>query len=167
MSAPDRTPHPLVALVVDDSPDTADSLAELLQIHGHAVKVALSGECALQVVAQDVPDVVFLDIRMPGMDGFRAAELIRRHCAGGKQPLLIAVTGCGSEEDHVRSTGAGFDLHLVKPVDPAVLVGMMERFRQVMAPTIPVEELELPPEEPPNTWHEDRSLRVTALTLRE
>jgi CheY-like chemotaxis protein len=157
-------PHPLAVLVVDDSPDAANSLAELLSLHGHAVAVALGGEEALERLAEQVPDVVLLDIRMPGMDGYAAAERIRERCAGGrKRPLLVAVTGCGSEADRARSTRAGFDLHMVKPVDPAVLVGMMERFRQLLAPPIPAEELDAPEDDPPDGPRYSRSGECCAL----
>ncbi|MBN8908839.1 MAG: response regulator, partial [Rhodospirillales bacterium] len=145
MALTDRTRHPLAVLVVDDSQDTADSLAELLRHYGHAVRVALDGASALQCVTEEVPDVIFLDIMMPILDGCQVAERVRRLCAGGRQPLLIAVTGCWSEADRFRSTGAGFDLHMVKPVDPALLVGMTERFRRLLAPSIPAGELESPP----------------------
>jgi CheY-like chemotaxis protein len=130
-----------MVLVVDDSVDAADSLAELLRHYGHTVRVAHNGESALRNVAAEVPDVVFLDILMPGPDGCAVAQHIRAYCAGGKQPLIVAVTGCGTEADRLRSAGAGFDLHLVKPVDPAVLVGLTERFRRLLAPAIPVDEL--------------------------
>lgn len=151
MDKTDGHRHPLAVLVVDDSPDAANSLAELLSLHGHAVTVALGGEAALARLAEQVPDVVLLDIRMPGMDGYRVAELIKERCAAaGKRPLLVAVTGCGSEADRARSTRAGFDLHMVKPVDPAVLVGMMERFRHLLAPPIPAENLDLPEDDPPD-----------------
>jgi CheY-like chemotaxis protein len=136
-------PYPLSVLVVDDSIDCAESLAELLRMYGHTARVAFDGEAALQSVADDPPDVVFLDILMPpGPDGCEVARRVRVQCAGrGKQPLLIAVTGCGTDADRLRSAGAGFDLHLVKPVDPAALVGMTERFRRLLAPPIPVGEL--------------------------
>jgi DNA-binding response OmpR family regulator len=137
-------------LVVDDSSDTADSLAELLNFHGHAVRVAFDGAGALRSVAAAVPDIVFLDIRLPDLDGCEVAERIRKLCAGGgKQPLLVAVTGCGTEADRLRSAGAGFDLHLVKPVAPGVLVGLTERFRRLLAPSIPADELDPPAEDEP------------------
>jgi CheY-like chemotaxis protein len=132
---------PLSVLVVDDSADTAHSLADLLRLYGHAVRVELDGHRALLSAERDVPDVVFLDICMPGLDGFQVAESLRSRCGGGKQPLVIAVTGAASETDRLRSAGAGFDLHLVKPVDPGILVGMMERFRRLLAPSIPAADV--------------------------
>lgn len=151
MSLQDPTPHPLVVLVVDDSSDTAESVAELLSLQGHVVRVAFEGEAALASVAADPPDVVLLDIRMPGADGWAVARAIRGRCAcSGKRPFLVAVTGCGLDADRRHSAEAGFDLHLVKPVDPAVLVGLLERFRRLLAPPTPATDLPPPPGEPPD-----------------
>ena len=118
-------PSTLTVLVVDDEPDTADSTAELLALNGFAVTAAYGGKAALRAVAGDLPDVVLLDLRMPGMDGHELAGRL-----AGRGPLLVAVTGCCGEEDRRMSEAAGIDLHLVKPVDPAVLVGLLGRYRQ-------------------------------------
>jgi CheY-like chemotaxis protein len=151
MSTQHPSPHPLTVLVVDDSADTVESVAELLTLRHHAVRTALDGESALRSVAADPPDVVLLDIWMPGLDGWAVARLIRERCAGaGKCPLLVAVTGSGSDAARLRSVEAGFDLHMVKPVDPAFLLGLMERFRQILAPSIPADELGLLREDPPH-----------------
>ncbi len=151
MSQPDHSRHPLSILVVDDFADTAESEVDLLATQGHAVRVALDGEDALRCVAEQRPDVILLDIRMPKLDGLAVARLIRERCAGsGKQPIIVAVTGCSSELDRQRSAEAGFDLHLVKPVDPALLIGVLERFRRLLAPPTPAAELDPPPEEPPD-----------------
>lgn len=150
MSMHPHTPYPLSVLVVDDSPDTAESEVDLLSISGHRVRVALDGEEALRCVDAERPDVVLLDIRMPGLDGHSVARLIRERCAGrGKQPIIVAVTGCDREADRRHSADAGFDLHLVKPVDPALLVGLLERFRRLLAPPTPASELDPPSEDPP------------------
>src|SRR4051794_458459 len=109
--------EPLVALsvlVVEDQPDAAQSLAELLTLHGHCVSVALSGADALRSVEVRTPDVVLLDIGLPGMDGWAVARRLRAQ-ARGKQPVVVAVTGYGAEADRWRSADAGIDLHLVKP----------------------------------------------------
>jgi CheY-like chemotaxis protein len=161
MSTPNPTRHALAILVVDDSCDTADSLAELLRLSGHTVATAYDGASALRSVAAAVPDVVFLDIRMPGLSGYDVVAQIRASCSGGRRPLLIAVTGGGSAEDRRRSAGAGFDLHLVKPVDPAVLLGMTDRFREFFAPTIPAADLDQTSDESPDfdphlTWSGER-----------
>jgi CheY-like chemotaxis protein len=151
MPTSDQPRHVLAVLVVDDSLDTAESEADLLAYQGHAVRVALNGEDALRCVDAQAPDVVLLDIRLPGMDGYAVAHQIRERCEVlGKRPFIVAVTGCGSELDRQRSTEAGFDLHLVKPVDPALLVGVLERFRRLLAPSIPVADLDPPTEEPPD-----------------
>jgi CheY-like chemotaxis protein len=77
---------------------------------------------------------VLLDLLMPGMDGYDLARRLRGRAAG-KRPLLVAVSGCASPDDHRKSAQAGIDLHLDKPVDPGVLVGVLRRFERVLAPT--------------------------------
>src|SRR6185312_16444520 len=99
------------------------STAELLTLCGHVVRVTGCGEDALRDAAARPPDVVLLDIGLPGMNGWEVARRLRDQ-ATGKQPLVVAVTACATEEDQWRSAGAGFDLHLVKPVEPAMLVGL-------------------------------------------
>jgi two-component system, OmpR family, response regulator len=148
---PAHTPYPLLVLVVDDSPDQVETEVDLLSIQGHRVRVALNGEDALRCVDAERPDVVLLDIRLPGLTGLDVARLIRERCAGrGKQPIIVAVTGYGSDTDRVLSAAAGFDLHLVKPVDPALLVGLLERFRRLLSPTTPARELAPPPGDLPD-----------------
>jgi PAS domain S-box-containing protein len=114
-------------LVVDDSPDAADSLALLLRLDGQDVRVAYSGPAALAQAGQFHPEVVFLDIGMPGMDGYEVARRLRAGSGLGGA-VLVAVTGWGQEEDRRRSSEAGFNHHLVKPVEPkaleALLVGL-------------------------------------------
>lgn len=163
MSEPSRTPHPLSVLVVDDFADTVESEVELLTFYGHRVRVAFSGAEALRCVAAERPDVVLLDIRMPVLDGFAVARLIRERCAGGKQPILVAVTGCGAEADRRRGAEAGFDLHLTKPVDPALLVGVLERFRRLLTPPVPAVRLAPAPEEPPDRSFGSALVRLGAL----
>ena len=110
-------------LVVDDNVDGAESLATLLKLLGHEVHVAHDGPAALRATADVRPEVVFLDIGLPGMDGYEVARRIRR--PGRTEALLVALTGYGQEEDRRRSREAGFDHHLVKPVDPAVLEDLL------------------------------------------
>lgn len=111
---------PQRVLVVDDNPDAAESLALLLRLDGHAVRVAHDGPTALAAVETEPPDVVFLDIGMPVMDGYAVARRIRQQpCLG--QVRLVALTGWGQEDDRRRSQEAGFDAHLVKPADPRAL----------------------------------------------
>ncbi|HTU16997.1 MAG TPA: response regulator [Gemmataceae bacterium] len=107
-------------LVVDDKPDAADSLALLLQLSSQDVRATYDGLSALTQAEAFRPDLVFLDIGMPGMDGYEVARRLRRQ-AGLENVLLVALTGWGQEEDRRRSQEAGFDRHLIKPVEPKVL----------------------------------------------
>jgi CheY-like chemotaxis protein len=111
-------------LVVDDNVDSAFTMATLLSLQGHDVRTAHDGMQALQEVNRFHPDVAILDIGMPKLNGYAVAKRIRERM-NEAQPLLIAVTGWGQEEDRQRSSAAGFDHHLVKPVDPAVLTSLL------------------------------------------
>jgi PAS domain S-box-containing protein len=111
---------PRRVLVVDDNRDAADSLAMLLRLLGADVRIVYGGPEALGVLEEFLPDVVLLDIGMPGMDGHEVARRIRQVPALQKV-LLIAMTGWGQEEDRRRSTDAGFDYHLIKPADVGAL----------------------------------------------
>jgi CheY-like chemotaxis protein len=112
-------------LIVDDSKDTVDSLAMLLRLNGHAVSTADSGPTGLQAALSENPDVVLLDLGLPGIDGFEVARRIREKT---DQPMLIAMTGYGQTEDQQRSRAAGFTYHLVKPVDPVKLLNLLIEF---------------------------------------
>jgi signal transduction histidine kinase len=101
-------------LVVDDNRDAADSLALLLQVQGHEVQIAYDGEQALQVAAGFPADLVLLDIGLPLMNGFEVARRLRSR---GSAARLVALSGYGQPEDVRQSREAGFDAHLVKPVD--------------------------------------------------
>jgi signal transduction histidine kinase/ActR/RegA family two-component response regulator len=109
---------PKRVLVVDDNEDAASSLAEVLRLDGHVVEAVYSARQALQCMATFGPEVVLLDIGLPEMDGYQVARKIR---AMGGAVRLIALTGYGQAEDKVRTTSAGFDAHVVKPVDFASL----------------------------------------------
>lgn len=128
------TGRPLSVLVVDDDADTAQSTADLLAHYGHAARVALGGEAGLEAAAADPPDVVLLDLRMPRVDG---CELARRLAGrpAPRPPVVVAVTGCATAADRARAAAAGVHLFLVKPVEPALLIGMMRRFKDALAPT--------------------------------
>jgi PAS domain S-box-containing protein len=116
VEAPPPT-SPRHVLVVDDNADAAASLAVLLRLEGHDARVAHSGPSALEMVERSLPDVVFLDIGMPGMDGYEVARRLRaQHGAAGLK--LVALTGWGQEHDRQRARDAGFDHHLTKPVAP-------------------------------------------------
>jgi CheY-like chemotaxis protein/anti-sigma regulatory factor (Ser/Thr protein kinase) len=116
-SRPTVTPNRrLRVLIVDDSQDSARSLARVLKLWGHETRVAHDGQTALDSIVSESFDVIFLDIGLPGMNGYQVGELIReRHGMAG--PLIVALTGYGQEEDLSRSRSAGFDDHLVKPVN--------------------------------------------------
>jgi len=107
-------------LIVDDNVDTADSMAILLTTMGHEVRAAYNGASAVETAEHFRPDVVLLDLGMPGLNGYETAHYIREE-AWGKDTVVVAVTGWGSHADHQRSLDAGFDYHLTKPVDPEVL----------------------------------------------
>ncbi len=111
-------------LVVDDKPDAADSLAMLLRMQGHDVRAVNDGPAALAEAEKFKPELVFLDIGMPGMDGYEVARKLRQQ-PGHERMLLVAVTGWGQEEDRRRSFAAGFDRHLVKPVEPKDLTDLL------------------------------------------
>jgi PAS domain S-box-containing protein len=103
-------------LVVDDNRDSAESIAMLLRLSGHQVDTAHDGRSALALALQDRPEVIVLDIGLPGMSGYDIARQIRSS-PGLEHVRLVAMTGYGQEEDQRRAFGAGFDYHLVKPLD--------------------------------------------------
>jgi PAS domain S-box-containing protein len=111
---------PRRVLVVDDNVDAAESVALLVRLWGHDVRVAYTGPEALQAAEEYQPEVVVLDIGLPGMNGYEVAGRLRQQPRFQKT-LLVAVTGYGQEEDRRRSEEAGFGHHLTKPVDPAAL----------------------------------------------
>jgi PAS domain S-box-containing protein len=117
---------PLRVLVVDDHRDAAESLVILLRLWGHEVQSAHDGPTALAMAAAYRPDAVLLDIGLPGMNGYEVAERLQE-LPGWGNVMLVALTGYGQEEDRRRSRAAGFDRHLIKPVDPASL-------RRLLAP---------------------------------
>jgi CheY-like chemotaxis protein len=107
-------------LVVDDNQDSAETIAMLIELWGHQARIVHNGPAALTEAPDWRPEVVLLDIGLPGIDGYEVARRLRQEpvMAGA---LLIAMTGYGQERDRRMSSEAGFDHHLVKPVDPAVL----------------------------------------------
>jgi len=111
-------------LVVDDNHDAAETLARLMEMWGHDVTIGTSGPEALEHAAQSLPDVVLLDIGMPGMDGFEVARRLRG-LPGGEKLRVIAMTGYGGTEDRRKSAESGIDHHLVKPVDFTALQNLL------------------------------------------
>jgi two-component system CheB/CheR fusion protein len=113
-------------LLVDDNRDAIYILKLLLEMEGHTVFKALDGKSAVEIAAREAPEVVVLDIGLPDMDGYKLARRLRGLAATSKA-LLIAATGFGQQQDRDRSTEAGIDYHLVKPVDLAALRGILQR----------------------------------------
>ena len=120
-------------LIVDDNKDSAESLTLLMRMLGHEVRMAHDGETALEIARQFSPDIVVLDIGLPRLSGLEVARRLR-HDLGLRDTLLIAMTGYGQEEDRRRSQGAGFNAHLVKPVDFGELRELLERFTPAATP---------------------------------
>ena len=119
-------------LVVEDNRDSADSLRLLLELSGHEVAVAYSGHDGVQAAEQYQPEVVLCDIGLPGLDGYGVARKLRDNPTTA-QARLIAVTAYGRDEDRRRSHEAGFELHLVKPVEPAALGKLLAEFQSATA----------------------------------
>jgi len=113
--------------VVDDNVDSTHILQMILNLEGHDTHVARDGNEALLVAAGVMPDVVILDIGLPGLSGYDVARELRarpEHAA----TFLIALTGYGQDDDRRRSAEAGFDVHLVKPVEPEMLRDLLAQF---------------------------------------
>jgi signal transduction histidine kinase/ActR/RegA family two-component response regulator len=118
----------LSVLVVEDNRDSAEMLSDLLQVAGAEVHVAPDGESALALGEQVQPRVILLDIGLPGISGYEVAREVRRS-SWGEQVLIVALTGWGSTQDRVRSKQAGIDRHMVKPVNPDLLLALIAEFR--------------------------------------
>jgi len=127
------SPGPRRILVVDDYPSVAEALMRVLRLGGHNVKIARDGPSALEEVSIDRPDVVLLDIGLPGMDGYEVAQRMR-NLPGMEAIILIALTGYGQDEDRRRSTEAGFDYHVTKPVDATALFRLLSSARGRLEP---------------------------------
>jgi PAS domain S-box-containing protein len=123
-------------LIADDLRDSADSLALLLRLHGHEVRAVYDGDAALKAAEEFRPDIALLDIAMPKRDGYETCRSIRGQ-PWSKGMYIVAVTGWGQQEDRLRAQQAGFDHHLVKPVDPAALVELLAQRPARRAGTAP------------------------------
>jgi CheY-like chemotaxis protein len=110
---------------VDDNPDAADLLSESLRLLGHTLRVAHDGPSALRIAEGFAPDVALLDIGLPVMDGYELARRLREQTACA-DVRLVAITGYGQEADRRRSEAAGFDAHLVKPVQVERVNALLE-----------------------------------------
>jgi CheY-like chemotaxis protein len=115
-------------LVVDDNVDAADSLAELLVQMDQDVQVARDAASAMTLAASFRPEVVFLDLGLPDMDGYQVAELLRSSARPGDPRMkLVALSGYGQDADRRKTRSTGFDLHLVKPADATSLINVLRR----------------------------------------
>jgi CheY-like chemotaxis protein len=119
---------PLRILVIDDNIDAAETLGEYLRMRGHDVRIEHSGAAALDTAATFLPDIAFVDIAMPVMDGYEVARLIRA-LPGLEQVRLVALTGFGRDEDRRKAAAAGFADHVTKPLHPAAVPLLLARSR--------------------------------------
>jgi CheY-like chemotaxis protein len=119
-SKPQAVVMPCRALVVDDNQDAADTLAMILQLLGHATHCISDPHKVVDAVDAFAPDIVFLDIGMPGLSGYDVARRLRSHAANDLL-TLVALTGWGQPEDRRRTAETGFDHHLVKPAELAAI----------------------------------------------
>jgi signal transduction histidine kinase len=117
----------LKVLVIEDNRDASDSLRDMLEIFGYQVELAYTGPLGLEAARKFQPDIVLCDIGLPGMDGYEVAQRLRQEPELGNV-VLVALTGYGQEEDRRKTYEAGFDLHLVKPVDPEKLQNLLETY---------------------------------------
>jgi signal transduction histidine kinase/CheY-like chemotaxis protein len=121
VAGPEAAPRGRDVLLVEDNADARAALCELLEIGGHRVRSAADGPSGLAAALAAPPEIALIDVGLPGIDGYELARRIRAAENGGPRPLLIALTGYGAPEDRQRALDAGFDRHLVKPVDWATL----------------------------------------------
>ncbi len=116
--------HGIRVLVVDDYADNVESMAMLLRLYGHEVETALGGRAALRAARANPPNVVLLDLSMPGVDGYEVARQLRTMFQS--RVVLIALTAHGFEDDKRRCLKAGFDRHFVKPADPVEVEQLLQ-----------------------------------------
>jgi two-component system CheB/CheR fusion protein len=122
----DARPQRQRVLIVDDNVDAADSLRLLLGTEGRQIAVSNDGQSALEQAQSMRPDVIFLDIGLPDIDGYEVARRLRQ-MPGLDGTLIVAMTGYGQPDDLKRSLDAGFDRHLVKPVDPDAIEHLLDQ----------------------------------------
>ncbi len=121
LAEPQSGDDTLRVLIVEDEADTAEALEMILTMMGHQVRTAHSGLAALQTAKDHRPDVILLDIGLPELDGYQVAERLRETPDAMQNVVLVAMTGHGEAKDRQRAVRAGFDHHMVKPVDPRKL----------------------------------------------
>ncbi len=121
-------PGTVGVLIVDDNSDAAESLAICLRMYGYnVIGIATSGPAALELVRAERPDIILLDLGLPGMDGYQIGRSIR---TTRPDCVLVAVTGYGRDEDRARTTEIGFNHHLIKPIDPEVLRDVIDNYQR-------------------------------------
>ena len=118
--------QPMRIVIADDERDAADTLAALLETEGHSVRAVYSGRDALYAAAHFAPDVILLDVGMPGISGYETARRLRERYAE-ECPMLVAVTGWKKASDKILATIVGFDQHLAKPYQPGELLAALAR----------------------------------------
>jgi signal transduction histidine kinase/ActR/RegA family two-component response regulator len=123
---------PLRIVVADDNADAADSMASLLRLSGHTVAVANDGYEALKLIRDQHPEVMFLDIGMPGLDGYEVARLVRKS-SSMEGAMLVALTGWGAEHDRAKAREVGFDHHLTKPADIQAIEKVLRSYQSTAA----------------------------------
>jgi len=135
LDSPKEPPaHPSIGLRVllaEGNAGNAEFMTVLLEADGHQVQVAPNGPAALRLAQAYPPDVILLEIRLPGMDGWEVARRLLEQ-PSGKRPFCIAITSCGTEADRRRSKEAGIDLHLLKPVDTRCLRTVLRRLQAIL-----------------------------------
>lgn len=131
----------LHVLIVDDNRDAADSWSKLVRIWGHGASVAYDGTAALAMASDELPDVLFIDIAMPKMDGFQLAQHFRRQSRFA-HTLLVAITGW-ADDAHRRLWADAFDYYLIKPVDPSALEQLLRERSRLVRPRIVGEEADV------------------------
>ncbi len=115
-------------IVVDDDPDIVESFASLLELLGHEVKRTTRAHEALELAQSFQPEIAFLDLGMPGMDGYQLAGALRAVAAESTELRLVAISGHGEAEHRAKSRKAGFDAHVRKPVDIEIIESILAQF---------------------------------------
>lgn len=121
--------RPRRVLLIDDNTDAAESLAQLLSLSGHDAQTAVDGPTGLRAAVEFKPEVIFCDLGLPGMSGYEVAKALRA-LPEGRAVVLVALTGYGQPSDREKTAQAGFDAHLVKPVDPAVIESFLDDYAE-------------------------------------
>lgn len=142
MSLPSEAPRPLSlgttrrVLIIEDNPDALEMLKCVLSMSGHHVEIASDGLAGLDLALAMRPDIALVDIGLPGLDGYQIAERLREDSAN-RGIYLVAVTGYGRKEDRERAYRAGFDAHVIKPIDPDKILSMLQSAPRSRVPSNP------------------------------